>query len=334
MACQPGAAALPGPSPTRGQNTGGVYYPACGSSAVSVSLMEREIDLQAEYLGEFKAPDPLPGDALERALFTGSGDSLAAAMLAEAHSSLVARAADPLDIVKDGGMLDRRLLYVVSISGRTVSNIRAASLAKNATAITAEPASRLGLACGSVIPLRFPSSGRLTAGTISFLASALCCMSLVGRVRIGRYKGILDDAGRQSGDADIRGRLFVLGNLQTYPLAVYTVAKMYEVLGYSASYQRIEQFSHMDLFSARAGDTVMILEPPASGNRRLVDALGDAGLHVVQPRAPSDGSVAQFLFYTFFAQKLSSGMARARGQKECHFVTAGPLLDASSAMIY
>ncbi len=50
-------------------------------------------------------------------------------------------------------------------------------------------------------------------------------------------------------------RIFVLGNLHTFPIAMYCAAKFYEVLGYNVQYSKIEQFSHMELFSAKTGDT-------------------------------------------------------------------------------
>ena len=42
-----------------------------------------------------------------------------------------------------------------------------------------------------------------------------------------------------------------LGNLHTFPIAMFCAAKFYEVMGYDVHYSRIEQFSHMELFSAK-----------------------------------------------------------------------------------
>lgn len=301
---------------------------------MSISLMEHDMRLQCQYIDEFKAPDPLPHDELDTAIFTGSGDSLAAAMLAEAHSGLAAKAADPLDMAKNGFLLHGRRLFIVSISGRTISNIRVAAMTDTATAITARPQSDLGRICQSVIPLRYPSAGGVTAGTISFLASALHCISLVRAVEIPDPRQILDDARRQAKEADLQGRVFVLGNLQTYPLALYTTAKLYEVLGYGASCQRIEQFFHADLFSARGGDTVIVLESPIKNAKSPVEIAARAGLHVLHPQPPQNDTVSQFLFYTFFAQELSLSLAKKQKLRDCYFVDAGPFLDASSAMIY
>ena len=48
---------------------------------------------------------------------------------------------------------------------------------------------------------------------------------------------------------------------------MYCAAKFYEILGYDAHYSRIEQFSHMELFSAKKGDTVIIFEEKNSSQQ-------------------------------------------------------------------
>ena len=296
--------------------------------------MEHEIGLQMEYLERFEPQEPLCETSQRSAIFCGSGDSLSSAMLARAHSGLKVRVADPLDILNNRAIRDLYDLFLVSVSGRTVSNIRAATLARSATAITARPESELGRICQRIIPLRYPSTGDITAGTISFLSSALCCISLVRPVKITQHREILKSAQQQAAEAAYGGRVFVLGNLQTYPLALYAVAKLYEVLGYGASYQCIEQFSHMDLFSAHPGDTVVIFEPPNRHNRSLAEKIKAAGLSATQPTPPLGDDISQFLFYTFFSQMVALGMAKNSGLHDCHFLTAGALLDASSEMIY
>ena len=50
---------------------------------------------------------------------------------------------------------------------------------------------------------------------------------------------------------------------------MYCAAKFYELLGYDAHYCRIEQFSHMELFSAQKGDTVLVFEKQNSHNKQL-----------------------------------------------------------------
>src|SRR3989304_1089057 len=80
-------------------------------------------------------------------------------------------------------------------------------------------------------------------------------------------------------------KIFIIGNLHTFPVAVYGAAKFYEILGTDVHYERIEQFLHMGIFSAKPGDTVIIFE-------------------------------------------------EKNYQKECYFITAKKLRNASSNMIY
>ena len=294
--------------------------------------MKQDIFSQAECLDKFVPQKMLPESRQRSAIFCGNGDSLAAAMLAEAHSDLRTHAADPLDLAKNRSILKGRDLYLISISGQTVSNIRAAELADRSAAITSYPQSRLAHACKSVIQLQFPNSDIKSAGTVSFLDSALCCVSMVRQVQIKEAAKIFESAQAQSSTASYQNRLFILGNLHTYPLAMYAAAKMYEVLGRGASYQRIEQFSHMELFSVRPGDTVAIFEPPNRYNQRLAAELKSMDVGVVQPVPPLQDHISNLLFYTFFSQLVPLHLAG--DQKDCYFLAAHDLLRASNGMIY
>lgn len=301
---------------------------------MSIKSMAKDIESQVRCLKRFKTQEPLDTRRQKRAIFCGSGDSLASAMLAEAHSSLRARAVDPLDIIKNKEMLKDRDLFLVSVSGRTISNIKAAALAHHSTAITSNPKSKLATACKNVIQLQFPNADGVTAGTISFLESALRCISLVCPVKITSPGEVFDSAARQAEVASYSGRIFFLGNMHTYPISLYAAAKMYEVLGYPAAYERLEQFSHMGLFSARPGDTVVILEPSNAHNAALAEKVESAGLKVVQPQPLLNDGISQFLFYTFFSQLVPLNIARRAGADRCYFLSTGSLLKASNEMIY
>ena len=54
---------------------------------------------------------------------------------------------------------------------------------------------------------------------------------------------------------------------------MYCAAKFYELLGYDVHYCRIEQFSHMELFSAKRGDTVIIFEEKNPHTKQLGENL-------------------------------------------------------------
>ena len=115
---------------------------------------------------------------------------------------------------------------------------------------------------------------------------------------------------------------------------MYGAAKIFEILGYSAFYERIEQFSHMELFSTKPGDTVIIFEEKNSHNSQLVKNLRKVGLHVVQPDPENNNKISQFLFFTFFSQLLPLNLAKKKKQKDCYFVTAKNLRKVSDNMIY
>ncbi len=299
----------------------------------TVEAYRQEIRLQPEFLKSFGMQKPIPADKQEGCVFSGSGDSLASAMLAESLSGGLARAMDPLDLSLNKTMARSKHPYIVSISGETVAGIRAAKLAGDATAITANPRSRLACASKDTILLEFPGSGVFTAGSISFLASALTCISLVRRFRMPDPGALFLRAESDAADAHISGRPYILGGQSAYPLAMYCAAKLYETVGHDAHYSRTEQFSHMELFSAGRGDTVILLEGRTRHNRNLADGLRDAGINVVHPDVPS-GDIRAMIYRTFFSQLLSLRQAEAEGKSECHFVTARELRCISNHMIY
>jgi len=122
--------------------------------------------------------------------------------------------------------------------------------------------------------------------------------------------------------------------MHTYPLAMYAAAKLYEILGLPAYYERLEQFSHMELFSCKKGDTVVIFEEKNSHNLHLVKNLKAGGLKVIHLEPKSKNKISQFLFFTFLAQLTPLMIAKKKHQKECHFVTAKKLRKISDNMIY
>ena len=309
----------------------------------SLDVMESDIAREPAAVSAFSPPPALGAAEQRRAVFCGSGDSLAACMLAEAFSPHGARAADPLDLLKFPGSAAGSGLYVVSVSGRTVSNVRAAREAAEregpgATAITSSPESALAGACARTVRLQMGNTDAVTAGTISFVDAALTCVSLVGGFERCDAAALFAEAGEAAARFPAlggRGAVTFLGNRMTYPLAMYAAAKMAEVLGADARYERIEQFSHMGLFSSRPGDTAVILEEDNGHNGRLAGSLERAGLLVVRAGGGAGaGPVGQALFLAFLAQLVPLRMAREEGRTECHFLADDAQLGASNRMIY
>jgi len=299
----------------------------------TILAYEKDVLLQPLFLKSFKPQKTLSDSLQKNSIFCGSGDSFASALLAEAYSNYKIQAADPLDLLKNKKIIKSKNVYIISISGKTISNIKIAKNAKKAIAITSNSNSRLVKACKNSILLKFPNSDVVTAGSISFLESALTCISLATTIKIPPSEKIFQHAAIEAKKIKFKNKIFILGNLQTYPIAMYAAAKFYEILGLNAYYERIEQFSHMELFSTKPGDTVMIFEEKNSHNRQLVQNLKKVGINAVHPTITGD-KITQFLFFTFLSQLVPLFEAKKKKQKECYFVTAKNLRNVSDDMIY
>ena len=302
----------------------------------TLEAYEKDIQLQLEFLKQFKKQKPLSQRQQKNTLFTGSGDSLASAMLAESFSDFRVRAIDPLDLLKNKHLSKDKSVYFVSISGKTISNIKVAKTAKKSIAITSRHDSKLAKTCTDTILLISPNSDVFTAGSISFLESALTCISLVRDIVIpDDHTQIYKQAYDSAKNSKISKRIFVLGNSVTYPVAMYCAAKFYEILGYDAHFERIEQFSHMELFSCHKGDTVILFEETNKHNTNLSKNLKKIGINVIHPNFKSKNNIlSQILFYTYFSQILPMLEAKKKGQKDCHFVLAKKIRSVSDNMIY
>jgi glucosamine 6-phosphate synthetase-like amidotransferase/phosphosugar isomerase protein len=300
----------------------------------TIEAFENDILLQIPFLQNMNLQNQLSFKKQQKTIFCGTGDSLVAALLGEAFSNYYARAADPLDLLKNPSTIKNKDAYIISISGNTSSNVKAAKLFKNATAITSHPNSKLVKACAKKILLDYPSSGVFTSGSIGFIASALTCISLVSKFRVRGVIKLFKKALVESKKVELGKNIFILGNLQTFPIAMYGAAKFYEILGSNVHYSRIEQFLHMELFSAKQGDTVIIFEEKNTHNSRMIKNLKEFGLNVYQPRSGTKDKISQVIFFTFFSQLTPLFYAKKNRQKECYFITAKKLRSVSSNMIY
>ena len=298
----------------------------------SIEAYEKDIKLQLDFLKSFRKQKTLSANLQKNILFSGSGDSLVSSLLAESFSGGIVKAMDPLDLYRNKVLVKSKHVYFVSISGNTITNIKVAKIAKKATAITSQIQSQLAKVSDNVISLVSPNSGIFTAGSISFLESALTCISLVKHITIPKHT-LFAKASLAAKRTKISKRIFVLGNLYTYPVAMYCAAKFYEILGYDVHYTRIEQFSHMELFSAKKGDTVIIFEEKNSHSKQLGKNLKKIGINVVHPDMPSE-KISQVIFCILFSQLISLYEAKRKRKKECHFVTAKNIRNVSNQMIY
>lgn len=300
----------------------------------TIAAFEKEIKLQVRFVQNFVSQKQLSIPKQKKAVFCGTGDSFVSAQLAEVFSGFRARACDPLDLLKNKRLAKDKDLYIISISGNTVSNIKLAKAVKNTVAVTAYKQSRLVNACKKLILLQYPNSGIFTAGSISFLASALTCISLVSKIKIRNVSKLYKKADTQSRKIRLRGKVFLLGNMHTFPVAMFGAAKIYEAVGLDAHYERIEQFSHMGLFSAKKGDTVIIFEGKNKYNSKLASNLKKYGLNIVQLQPNTKNIQETVLFFIFVSEFIALYHAKKKNQKDCFFVTAKKIREVSSSMIY
>ena len=87
----------------------------------TLEAYENDIQKQSLYLDTFEKQKTISANQQNNAIFTGSGDSLAAAMLAEYFSDFRVRAFDPLDLLKNKHLAKSKAVYFVSISKSTRS---------------------------------------------------------------------------------------------------------------------------------------------------------------------------------------------------------------------
>lgn len=300
----------------------------------TIKAYEKDIFAQPAFLNLFHTKKSIPKNQQKNVIFSGTGDSFVSAMLAEVFSNHDVKSIDPLDLLKTKTITKNKIVYLVSVSGNTVSNVKVAKIAKKSIAITSKPYSRLANACDTSIILNFPNSNEFTAGSISFLESALTCISLVTPTSIPKDPRIFKKALSDAKKSKFGKRIFVLGSLYTFPITMYCAAKFYELLGYDVHFERIEQFSHMELFSIKKGDTIIIFEEKNFHNTQLVKNLKKIGLNVIHPVFESKNKISQLLYYVYYSQLLPLFEAKKRRQKDCHFILSKKLRNVSNQMIY
>ena len=310
----------------------------------TITDMDMEIRYQIDDLPNYARTLP-PSEGEGRGLvFSGAGDSMAAALAAEHYSGYEAPALDPYNLALDPEPLKGKNLYLISVSGRTTANIGAAKAAReyarSITAITADPQSRLAQLCDRSIELRFRRTGNLTPGTNSFTVSLLAVLSRLRRLPpIGDLHGTYERAKAwASGIQMDEGRtIFFVGITGLHPLTLYGAAKVYETLGWRAQCQHLEQFSHMELFSLTSGDTVIILSSPQEVNGRsvkLVEALRGLDINTYLLKSEAEDYVNLCLNTAIHLQVLAWTLAVRKGLSDCAFLTKRSLLKASDKMIY
>jgi glutamine---fructose-6-phosphate transaminase (isomerizing) len=309
----------------------------------AIDAMQAEIEYQVQGLHNLNLSSPCVRDSL----FVGSGDSYVAGLAAQYFSGSHAICCYPIDIVNNPLLVERRNLFIVSISGNTQANILAAKIAKKhgvskITALTAKPSSRLAKSCDQTIELKYRNTGIVTAGTISFAASMIKCISLTIQLRLPsdlrkiysraetQAKQVIRNIDNKSSSSS---SYFILGNGQLHAIAMYGALKFNEVLGARAMVYPVEEFCHSPLFSIKETDQAIVLGDDDDNNRKLSKRLNEEGFSSVHVSFKNTG-IELLLQATFFIQLLVLKLAQKYGLTSCHFLSNKKLLRVSSHFIY
>src|SRR5438093_4437980 len=226
---------------------------------MSIRAMAEEISNQTQDLPGFASQlskTRFPKLQLSKLTFAGSGDSYAAAIFAQELSQGESRASDPYELLTNISRIRGKNLVVISVGGRTKTNIELARKAKgistNTLAITANPESPLARECDETLRIQYRTTGTLTSGTISFTTSLLACAFILRNLpRTVQVKTApIDTAGlatnlKQAG----KGAFVFIGSGVTHALSLYGAAKINEVLGARAEAVYPEQLGHAKLFT-------------------------------------------------------------------------------------
>jgi glutamine---fructose-6-phosphate transaminase (isomerizing) len=286
---------------------------------------------------EFRHLDPA------EMVFTGSGDSFASSLFAHYLSAGQAIAADPYELQLYPKVTKNKIVFIISVSGKTRANIELAKrvrrFAEKRVAITAKPESPLAKECDDVIQLRYRDTGILTSGTGSFSASLLAVASAIEQLPTLRSLRIMErraaEWARPLWVLPHGGFLFV-GSGIGYSLAMYGAFKVHEVLGLPAQYQHTEQLGHSQLFSLREKSDNILCVALGSDKKTsdVFRVLSKNGFHAYLLNIKTQDPVVSSLHAVFCLQHLALNIGRKMGLQDCAFLTDKRRLALSSRLIY
>ena len=312
---------------------------------VSVRAMAVEISNQTQDLPRFASQlrkMQLPKLQPSRLIFAGSGDSYAAAIFAQELSQGESAASDPYELLTNIRRIRGKNLVIISVSGRTKTNIELARKAKGIStstiAITANPESPLARECDETLQLQYRTIGMLTSGTISFTTSLLACVFLLRSLpRTVRVKAAPIDTARLATNLKQAGRgAFVfIGSGVNYALSLYGAGKINEVLGAKAEAVYPEQLGHAKLFTVdKERDVIVFIASRRDKAMKTYELLRKDGFQTSVLAFPDSHVVNRSLRVIIYLQQLALSLGRKKGIKECAFLSDKRRLNLSNRMIY
>ena len=312
---------------------------------MSIRAMGEEISNQtqdlpgfASQLRETRVPKLQPSTLI----FAGSGDSYAAAFFAQELSQGESVASDPYELLTNIRRTRGKNLVIISVSGKTKTNIELARKAKGIStrtlAVTANPESPLARECDETLLLKYRTTGMLTSGTISFTTSLLACALLLRSLprTIQVNSAPIDTRWlstnlKQAG----KGAFLFIGSGVNYALSLYGAAKINEVLGAKAEAEYPEQLGHAKLFTIdKKRDLIISI---SSGQDKALEKhqlLRNDGFRSSILAFAASHAVNRSLRIAIYLQRLALSHARRTGIEECAFLSDKNRLNLSSRMIY
>jgi len=312
---------------------------------MSIEAMQEEISNQAQDLPIFASQlrqKHLPKLKRSSLVFVGSGDSYATAIFAQELSLGEAVASDPYELMTNISRIRGKTLVIISVSGRTKTNIelarKARGISTSTLAITANPESPLARECDKTLELQYRTTGILTSGTISFTTSLLACALLLRSLpRSVQVKTTSIDTARlptklkQAG----KGAFVFIGSGVNSALSLYGAAKINEVLGAKAEAAYPEQLGHAKLFTMdKKRDFIVCI---SSGRDKALEThqlLRKDGFRSSILAFPDSHVVNRSLRIAICLQRLALSLAKTRKIKECVFLSEKGRLNLSNRMIY
>jgi len=306
--------------------------------AKEISNQTQDLPRFASQLRETRVPKFNPSSLI----FAGSGDSYAAAVFAQELSLGESTASDPYELLTSINRIRGKNLVIISVSGRTKTNIELARKAKGISsstlAITANPESSLARECDETLHLEYRTIGILTSGTISFTTSLLACALLLRRLpRTLQVKTApIDTAGLATNLKQFgKGMFLFIGTGVNYALSLYGAAKINEILGAKAEALYPEQLGHAKLFTIdKKRDFILCISSGHDKAMKTHQLLHKDDFQSSIVAFPDSHVVNRSLKIAIYLQRLAVSLARKKGIKECAFLSDKSRLNLSNRMIY
>jgi hypothetical protein len=127
--------------------------------------------------------------------------------------------------------------------------------------------------------------------------------------------------------------LFILASPLLYPIAYYWKAKTAETTGIKAFAERVELFSHVDLFFLNRNDGLIILSRPEDKKAQLLfDSLSEKINFCIKIDF-SQRLQESYIIGSFYAQLFSYNLMRTLGKYDFNF-SKSEFLEFSNRLIY